>query len=434
MHDSAYESVSACRGCGQGGLRTLLALGRVPLANALLTHPPAPDKPEPRFPLTLAFCPACSLVQILETVDPDVLFGHYLYFSSFSRTMLDHAARAAEALIAARRLTPASLVVELASNDGYLLKNFLQRGIGVLGIEPARNIAAVAQAAGIPTRAVFFGRDTAEALAAEGIRADAVLGNNVLAHVADLNGFVAGAARLLKPDGCVVFEAPYVGDMIDNVEFDTIYHEHLCYFSLHALRHLFRRHGLELTDVQRLPIHGGSLRVAGEPAGTAPVSDRVRTLLALEERRGMTTLAFYERFAERVQTLCRDLRAELDRRLKAGQSLAAYGASAKGSTLMNVAGIGTSHLAFVADVSTAKQGKLTPGNHLPIVPPAALTTGHAGAPRPDAVLMLAWNLTAEIASQQAAYLDAGGEFIIPIPKVSAFRAADLPAVPVETSP
>lgn len=415
-------TITGCRSCGAPGLVTVLELGRLPLANNL---PERREGTDDCYPLTLAFCPACSLVQILETVDPRVLFGHYLYFSSFSDAMLAHARRAAEGFIASRKLGRGSLVVEVASNDGYLLKNFVAAGVGVLGIEPAANIAAAANAAGVPTRAEFFGMELARRLVAEGVRADLVLGNNVLAHVADLNGFVGGAALILKPGGAVAFECPYLGDMIAHVEFDTIYHEHLCYYSVSALRALLERHGLRLVDVERLPIHGGSIRVTGEPVASAGApSPRVAQMLADEKAAGMLEPAFYGRFARDVRALCDALVAELDRRLALGQRLAGYGASAKGSTLMNFAGIDGRHLAFIADRSTVKQGRFAPGNRLPIVAPDALTDPRT---RPDAVLLLTWNWADEIARQQRAYLEAGGVFLVPVPRLRTISAADLAA-------
>jgi hypothetical protein len=403
------QTITACRVCGGSGLETLLHLGTVPLANALLDRP---DQDEPRFPLTLAFCPRCSLVQILETVDPAVLFGHYLYFSSFSDTMLAHARDEARMLIGRCGLGPGSLVVEVASNDGYLLKNFVAAGIPVLGIEPAANVARAAEAAGVPTQCAFFGRNLAEQLRAQGRQADVVIGNNVLAHVADLGGFVDGVARLLAPAGCAVFEVPYVRQMIERSEFDTIYHEHLCYYSLHALKELFEPRGLRVTDVQGLDIHGGSLRVFAEPAGRATPTEAVAARLTEEAACGLTGAAYYRDFARRVERLRDDLRAELQRRKAAGQRLAAYGASAKGSTLMSYAGLDDRHLDYIVDRSTVKQGRFAPGNRLPILPPETLARR-----RPDAVLLLTWNFADEIVRQQRAYLDAGGVFIVPVPRV-----------------
>jgi SAM-dependent methyltransferase len=409
---TVIRAIDKCRSCGAEGLEQVLDLGRVPLANALLEESEL-DKPEPTFPLTLAFCPACALVQIRETVDPEVLFRRYLYFSSFSETMLEHARHASEMMIERFGLGPDSLVVEIASNDGYLLRNFVARGVPALGIEPAENIAREAEDAGVPTLCEFFGNELAQRLKGEGRAADVVIGNNVLAHVADTNGFAAGVAALLKPSGCAVFEFPYVGDMIANTEFDTIYHEHLCYFSLRAVRALFARHGLRLVDVERLPIHGGSLRVFLQPEAAAPGPSAAVAALADEEtERGMTGADFYRAFAAKVENLKSGLVAELRRRKDAGQAIAAYGASAKGSTLLGYCGIGAETLDFICDRSTVKQGRFAPGNHLPILAPEALLER-----RPDAVLLLTWNFADEILRQQEEYLGLGGEFIVPVPEV-----------------
>jgi hypothetical protein len=407
------ETISGCRSCASADLHVILELGSTPLANALL-KPDELDRPEPRFPLTLLFCGACGLVQIRETVEPEVLFGHYLYFSSFSTTLLEHARDEVEMLC--RRFEPRenSLVVEIASNDGYLLKNFVSRGIPALGIEPAANIAEAAIAAGVPTRCEFFGLELSRSLAAEGKRADLILANNVLAHATDTRGFAEGLAALLEENGRAVLEFPYLADMIDGSEFDTIYHEHLCYFSLHAVRNLFGRYGLILFDVERHPIHGGSLRIFLQPESSAPAaSAAVERLLDEEERRGLTAKAYYQEFGRRVERILQDLRSELAGRKAAGQSLAAYGASAKGSTLLNTLGLEPGTLDFVADRSTVKQGFHTPGLHLPIVPPDALVQR-----RPDAALLLTWNFADEIFRQQSEYLLSGGKFIIPVPRLS----------------
>ena len=406
------RTIDGCRSCSGADLETVLDLGEVPLANALLEEADL-DTPEPTFSLTLAFCPACSLVQIRETVDPEVLFRKYLYFSSFSDTILEHARLAAEMMIERLGLGPDSLVVEVASNDGYLLRNFAAKGVPVLGIEPAENVAAVAERAGVPTLREFFGREVAARLKDEDREADVIIGNNVLAHVADTNGFAAGVAALLERSGSAVFEFPYVGDMIEKTEFDTIYHEHLCYFSLHSVRALFERHGLRLADVERLPIHGGSLRIflVHEDAAAGP-SEAVSALAAEEVERGMMGAGFYRDFARKVEGLKACLLAELGRRKAEGQSIAAYGASAKGSTLLNCFGIGGETLDFIADRSTVKQGRFAPGNHLAILAPEALLERS-----PDAVLLLTWNFADEILRQQAEYVRLGGEFIVPVPEV-----------------
>jgi len=398
-----------CRSCDGTRFAPVLDLGATPLANALL-GPSDVDKPEGRYPLCVVFCETCSLVQITETVPPEVLFSNYVYFSSFSDTAVASAKAIAQRLTTSRSLGPNSLVMEVASNDGYLLRHYRDAGVPIIGIEPAANIAAVAEKNGIRTRCAFFGRDEGARLAAEGFRCDVFHANNVLAHVADLNGFVAGLKSVLKPGGIASIEVPYLGELIDKLEFDTIYHEHLCYFSATALDHLFARHGLVLFDVERIPIHGGSLRAFVAHAGAARTGT-LTALLADEARLGFTTASFYADFESKVLALRKSLLAALKDLKQNGRSLAAYGASAKGATLLNFFGIGADLLDFVADRSTVKQGKITPGSHLPIVAPEELLTR-----RPDYVLLLTWNFAEEILKQQAVYRDGGGKFIIPIPE------------------
>ena len=397
-----------CRSCGHGNLDLVLSLGRTPLANALLTREQL-DQPEETYPLDLVFCPACALVQITETVPPERLFRHYLYFTSFSDTMVQYARELAARVAESRRLGPQSLVVELASNDGYLLQFYRDAGVPVLGIEPATNIAEEARKRGIPTLDRFFGAELAGELVAEGTRADVMHANNVLAHVADLNGFVAGIATVLKSDGVAIIEVPYVRTMLEALEFDTIYHEHLCYFSLTALQALFQRHGLRVVDIEQLPIHGGSLRLFVQAGGEQ--SAAVRNMLDEERAGGMDRLEFYARFGERVESLRHELRAMLDDLKRSDKRLAAYGASAKGSTLLNYMGIGRETLDFVVDRSTVKQGLYTPGTHLPILAPEAVLDR-----RPDYLLLLVWNLTSEVLRQQEGYRAQGGKFIIPVPE------------------
>lgn len=414
------ESISACRACGSTRLEPVLDLGKTPLADRLLTRAML-DQAEPTFRLTVRFCTECTLMQIAETVSPETLFCEdYPYYSSFSPALLEHSRRNAEDLIARRRLGPSSLVVELASNDGYMLKNFRAAEIPVLGIDPADGPARAAQESGIPTLCTFFTQDLAKKLRGEGKRADVIIANNVLAHVPDLNGFVAGIATLLKEDGVAVIECPYVRDLVDHCEFDTIYHEHLCYYSVTALSKLFARHKLSLNDVARLSIHGGSLRLFVEPQ--ARVGDSVRTLLAEEEKLGVTGLAYYADFARRVEHV-RGALVKLLRTLKSeGKRLAAYGAAAKGATLINYCGIGTELIDFVVDRNTHKQGCFMPGKHLPISPVSRLVEE-----MPDAVLLLAWNFADEIVQQQAEYLSRGGMFIKPVPEPRLITAAGVSA-------
>lgn len=402
---------SACRSCGHGPLEEFLSLGTTPIANALVS-PRLNGVTERQFSLTLAFCSTCSLVQLLESLPSDVIFSEsYPYYSSFSDVLLKHSREHAMELIKSQNLDAHSFVVEVASNDGYLLRNFIDAGIRVLGIDPAPGPAEAARAAGIETITAFFDRDLARSLRAEHGPANVIVANNVLAHVPDPNGFVAGLSELVAEDGVITIENPYVRDLIDHREFDTIYHEHHCYFSCTAIDRLVRRHGLFLNDVEYFPeLHGGTLR--WHIGRREAVSAVARQYLHEEATSGLTSFEYYAGFTEQVQRirdellrLLRDLRSQ-------SKTIAAYGAAAKGSTLLNFVGIGPDLIDFVVDRNPHKQGLLMPGVHIPIMPVEALLQE-----QPDYVLLLAWNFKDEIMQQQFEYADRGGKFIVPLPRL-----------------
>lgn len=381
----------------------------MPLPDALL-RPEQLTEPEARFPLDVAFCPGCSLVQILEEVPPEQLFvENYLYFSSFSDGLLRHAREFAERIIDERRLGPGAFVVEVASNDGYLLRNFAERGIPVLGIDPAPAQADEAEAAGIPTLREFFDADVARRLVAERGQADVIVANNVMAHTPTLNSFVEGLSVLLADDGVVTIENTYVKDLVDHCEFDTIYHEHFCYFSCTAVDALARRHGLFLNRVEHFPkLQGGTLR--WHLSHSDHRDETVSRFLAAEAAEGLTAPAYYRDFAARVGRIKTELFDLLRGLRREGKRIAAYGAAAKGSTLVNYAGIGTDLVDFVVDRNVHKHGLFMPGTHLPIRPAEALLEEV-----PDYVLLLAWNYKDEVLAQQREYVDGGGRFIVPVP-------------------
>ena len=402
---------ATCLACGSVQLVPVMSFGDMPLANGLLREEEL-ERPEPRFPLELVFCESCALLQITESVDPELLFGDYPYFSSTSTTMVERAGELAARLVRERGLAGGDLALEIASNDGYLLQHYARAGVPVLGIDPARNVVEAAKARGVDTICAFFGESLAGRLASEGRRASVLHANNVLAHVPDVNGVVAGIARVLAEDGVAVVETPYVRDLVERTEFDTVYHEHLFYYSLTALERLFARNGLRIVDVERIDIHGGSLRVFAVRAGSQErARPPVRALLDEEQALGVACARYFEDFAARVAALREELR-ELLRDLKAqGHRLAAYGAAAKGATLLNSFGIGRDELDFVADRSEHKQGLYMPGVRLPIVAPERLLET-----MPDEVLLLAWNFADEILEQQAEYRRRGGRFILPLPR------------------
>jgi SAM-dependent methyltransferase len=404
-----HEPTGACRSCGTRGLRNFLSLGETPLANALLTESQLAE-PEPRYPLDVAFCSGCSLVQVVEEVPPERLFAaEYPYFSSFSDELLRHAREHALELIASRGLGAHSLVVEIGSNDGYMLRNFAERGIPVLGIDPAPEQAAAARDVRVPTLERFFGADLARELRAAGTRADVVVANNVMAHTPHLNGFVQGLAILLADDGIATIENPYVRELVDRCAFDTIYHEHFSYFSCSAVDALMRRHGLWLNRVDAFPLHGGSLRwTVGR---TEAVESSVRAMVAAEAEVRLTDFSYYAEFGARVERLRVELRGLLERLRAEGARIAAYGAAAKGATLLNSIGARRELVDFVVDRNVHKQGLFMPGVHLPIASPDRLLEE-----QPDYLLLLAWNFKEEIMAQQAEYARRGGRFVVPVPE------------------
>ncbi|HTL06580.1 MAG TPA: class I SAM-dependent methyltransferase [Gemmatimonadales bacterium] len=400
----------SCRACGAGGLELFLDLGSQPLANAFL-HSPAEFAGEPAFPLALYLCHDCGLVQLADVIAPEALFRNYIYVTGTSETMAAHNRAYAGTVAQWLGLGPGDLVVEAASNDGSLLACFQQQGSRVLGVEPALNLAELARGRGIPTEAVFFGPETAARLRAAHGPARAVLGNNVLAHVDDPRGFLAGARSLLADDGLVIVEVPYLGELLRRLEYDTVYHEHLSYFSISALLRLAGDAELRVVRIDQVPVHGGSLRLYAAPAiaGRDHAAD-VLAAAAAEREAGLTAPARWHRFAADVERHRTALRELLTRLQGEGRTLAAYGAPAKGNTLLNYCGIGVELLPYTVDRNPLKVGCFTPGMHLPVLPVESLPER-----RPDVLVVLAWNFAEEIMRQQRAHTERGGRFLLPLP-------------------
>jgi hypothetical protein len=402
-----YHRRESCRSCGGRQLERVLDLGRQPLANAFLADPSA-FHAERFFPLDLVFCADCALVQILDVIDPAVLFEHYLYVTGTSETIAAHNERYAATVIERLALGPEDLVAEIASNDGSLLTAFRTRGVRVLGIEPARNIAEIARTRGIETLCRFFDRQAGAEIAATHGPARAIIGNNVLAHVDDPVAFLAGCADLLAADGLVFIEVPYALDMLHRGEYDTIYHEHLSYFSISSLARVATGAGLSVASVDRMPVHGGSIRVAFRKGG-AHAAEPV-AMMSKEVAEGLTSLERWIGFGERAAQNRIDMRTMLEQLRRDGKSVAGYGAPAKGNTLLNYCDIGVDVLPWTVDRNPLKVGLYTPGKHVPV-----LRVETVAERRPDYLLVLPWNFSDEIMRQQAAFAESGGRFILPIP-------------------
>lgn len=400
-----------CRFCDAALHDVFVDLGRSPLSNALVEAAHL-DEPEAMYPLRAYVCRSCWLVQVPPVTSREHIFGDYVYRSSYSTTWLDHVTRFAERARTRFALSPSSLVVEVASNDGHLLRRFAEAGVGVLGIEPAANVAQEAVDAGIPTEVAFFGAATAQRLVERGKRAALLVANNVLAHVPDLNDFVAGMRSALAPGGVVSLEFPHLLRTIEGGEFDTIYHEHLSYFSLGTAQRVLESHGLEIFDAEELPTHGGSLRVYAGVPGAHPRGHKPEAILAAEDRAGLKTIDAYMSFAARAGQTKAGLQAFFAQAAREGKTVAGYGAPAKATTLLNYCGIGPLELPYTVDRSPHKQGKYLPGVRVPIAPPERIAQT-----KPDYVLILPWNIKEEIERQMAIVRSWGGRFVVPIPAV-----------------
>jgi len=403
-----------CLFCRTPLRKTFVDLGMHPLCESYVSEDKL-NQMEPFYPLHVSVCERCFLVQLQEYVSPSDIFSEYAYFSSYSDSWVQQAKSYTEMICERLKLTAKSFVVELASNDGYLLQHFVTKGIPVLGIEPAANVAEAARKKNVPTLVKFFGKQTANEVVAERGRADLVLGNNVLAQVPDINDFVAGIRVLLAPQGVVTIEFPHLMKLMEGNQFDTIYHEHFFYFSLMSAEQIFAAHGLSLFDVEELPTHGGSLRIYGHHEGdtTRRVTDRYRELEQRERAAGFDRLETYTIFAEKVKETKRKLLEFLIEAKRKGKTIVGYGAPGKGNTLLNYCGIRTDFIDYTVDRNPYKQGKYTPGTHIPIYPPEWIRET-----KPDYLLIFPWNLREEIMSQTAYIREWGGKFIVPIPQLT----------------
>ena len=410
----ALDTRPCCLFCGATLKHTMVDLGKSPLCESFLAADEV-NRMEPFYPLHVRVCDECWLVQLEVYVQPEGIFTEYAYFSSFSDSWLNHASQYVDMITERLALDASSQVVELASNDGYLLQYFVQKGIPALGIEPAANVARAAEEKGVPTKVMFFLEDTARQLADEGLGADLIIGNNVLAQVPDPNSFIAGMKIILNPTGVVTMEFPHLERLMAENQFDTIYHEHFFYFSFTTARTMFARHGLTLFDVEELPTHGGSLRIYArhEEDETHPVTDRARALLEREAAAGVSTVEYYTSFDEQVRSTKRKLLSFLIDAKERGKTVVGYGAPGKGNTLLNYCGIRTDLLDYTVDRNPYKHGRYTPGTEIPIFPPERIDET-----KPDYVLILPWNLREEIVAQLAPIRAWGGQCVVPIPEVT----------------
>jgi 2-polyprenyl-3-methyl-5-hydroxy-6-metoxy-1,4-benzoquinol methylase len=420
---NSKPSEGACRFCGEPLRHIFVDLGMSPICNDMV-KPSRLNEMEPFYPLRTYVCENCLLVQLQQYVAPDNIFSDYTYFSSYSDSWLQHAKRYCDMAMERFGLNVDSQVVEIASNDGYLLQNFVAAGVPVLGIEPASNVAEVAQQKGIPTRVKFFGLETARELTGEALQADLIVGNNVLAHVPALNDFVAGMKALLKPSATITMEFPHLMRLMQENQFDTIYHEHFSYFSFITAEKIFAAHGLTLFDVEELPTHGGSLRIFARHAEdtSRPVSGRAKELREREQEAGYTRLETYAQFGEQVKETKRKLLEFLIRVKREGKTVVGYGAPGKGNTLLNYCGIKTDFIDYTVDRSPYKQGNFLPGSRIPVYHPDAIRET-----KPDYILILPWNLKDEIMTQMAYVAEWGGQFVVPIPEVTVLSQAAIEA-------